>query len=331
MARYNRYQLEEYHTYAANTTTVVNLPENGYITDIHCCLESSITPHAVTVSPRTDGIINLVESSRISAAGQTYFTVTAAEDWYYWNFFRYRGQIRLTALPAAGAAATSVYADLPIHLGYYPKEPFDPTVVLPGRRISNLQHAVTWNAAADLGTGYTVGTTTMKLIISEIVLEHGESEEDVWPDGILVPRVENTSESLTTAHSRLALAHTVPVDLVLHHTLITILDENGDRTNTPVTELGVRLPPLTEEPMFMHWYEALGENMRRTETAGLTLRKTVTAGEYFLEWPLISGNERGIDLTGAKSGDVTINFTNSAAASETARMLHIGYLRPTLR
>ena len=326
MARYNQYQLNDYHTYAANAVTNVNLPENGYITSIHCVLNATIVPHGTTVSGATDGIINLIKSSQIQAAGQTFFTVTAPEDWYYWGFYRHRGNMRLIALPAAGAGSTThIMADFEIHLGYYPKEPFDPTVVLPGRRISNLQHSVTWGAPTDLGAGYTVTSATMKLIISEIVLEHGESEEDVWPKGILVPRVENSSEPLDSAHSALALAHNVPVDLVLHHTLLTVLDSDDNRTDTPVTQLGVRLPPLTEEPKMMYWHESKGENYTRTEPM------TIVAGEHFFEWPLISGNERGIDLTGAKSGDVTINLTNTAAASNNARFLHVGYLRPTLR
>ena len=136
------------------------------------------------------------------------------------------------------------------------EKPLDPSVVIPGRRVSNLQTSVVWGTAESLGTGYTVNSAYLYITPSQIVLEEGESEADVWPEvgpdglptgrsALLVPRVENSSQSLTTANSSLSLSHDVPVNMVLHRTLITVLDSNGDRTDTPVTEIGVKFPPQT--------------------------------------------------------------------------------------
>jgi hypothetical protein len=275
----------------------------------------------------------------LQAAGETYFDVGDPRDWWYWGYFRHRGAIRNTTLPSAGGAATECYTLFEIHLGFEPQRTpnaymtpdgrllrtqiggvFDPTVVIPAVRLSNPELEVQWAAATAVGTGYTIGTTTMTLTIHEIVLEPGEREEDLWPGGLLVPRVESASEPLDTAHANRSLRHEVPTSLVLYQTLAIVVDGSDDRSDTPVTELSVEFPPQRETPVDLDWYEAIIENRKRTEVP------SDIAGCFFLEWPLVSGNELGIDLTQKRVGDVEIGVTNAATSSGTIRFLHIGYL-----
>jgi len=154
--------------------------------------------------------------------------------------------------------------------------------------------------------------------VSEIVLDH-EDEQDIWPNGLLVPRVESASEALDTAHSNKQLRHEVPTSLVLYQTLILALDGSDDRSDTPVTELSVEFPPERETPVDLDWIDALIENRKRCEVA------SNIAGAYLLEWPNVSGDELGIDLTNRRVGDCEIGLTNAATASGVARFFHVGY------
>lgn len=320
--RYNTFVLSDSIDYAANTTKTVDLPKHGYITQIDCVLQAKITA-SNTVSANTDALQRLVSSARVTAAGDTYFNVSDGRLWWYWTYFRHRGAITLDSLPSAGSTAT-VRTVFEIHLGYYPSVPFDPTVVIPTVRLSNPQLEIKWGSASSLGTGYTVDTSDTKMYIKvhELVLEGNETEEAIWPDGLLVPRVESSTESLTATHTNLGLRHDVPVKLVLHNSLIMVEDSSGDRTDTDVTGFGVILVPERETTLDYdeHWYDARIANRKRTEVP------SDVAGIYLLEWPLISGDEAGFDLSDRAVGDVQIGISNGTTGGK-VHFLHIGYMR----
>jgi len=323
-------------TYSSSGASTLDVPKNGYITQLDAHLLANVTPAATTVED-TDGLAKLVDSCRISAAGQTYFDAGDGREWLYWGYFRHRGQTRKDSMPAAGGAATNVRASFEIHLGFEAQRtptavvtgdgtvvrtqiggPFDPTVVIPAHRLSNPQIEVKWKTASELGTGYTINSAYMYWTVSEIVLDH-EDEKDIWPNGLLVPRVESASEALDTAHSNKQLRHEVPTSLVLYQTLILVLDGSDDRSDTPVTELSVEFPPERETPVDLDWIDALIENRKRCEVA------SNIAGAYLLEWPNVSGDELGIDLTNRRVGDCEIGLTNAATSSGVARFFHVGY------
>ncbi len=318
---YHTYTLSDTIEFAANTTKSLNLPKTGYITQLDCMLEVKVTA-SNTISAATDGLQKLIKSARITAAGKTYFDCSDGRDWWYWTYFRHRGAVTLDSLPSAGSTAT-VRTLFEIHLGYYPSIPFDPTVVIPATRLSNPQLEIKWGSASDLGTGYTItaADSKMKVTVHELVLEEGESEEDIWQGGLLVPRVQTIVESLNSTNTNLGFRSDVPVDLVLHTTMMLVVDSSDDRTDTDVTGFGVVFVPERETPVDFDsaWYDAKLENRKRTEVP------SDIAGAYLLEWPLVSGNERGIDLTDKKVGDVQIGISNGTTGGK-VRLLHIGYM-----
>ena len=338
MPLFHTYTLTDDLDYASGATVNVDLPKSGYITQIDCLLESSITPGA-TVSAHEDALARLIASARVHAAGETYFDIGDGRDWWFWTYYRHRGCIESTTLPTAGAGATVCRTLFEIHLGFEPQRtpnayltadgrlmrtflggPFDTTVAIPAIRLSNPKLEVKWGTAASLGTGFTVGTTTMTLTIHEIVLEGDEKESRIWPGGLLVPRVESTNEPLSSGHTNKSLRHDVPTQLVLYQTLAYALDGSDLRSDTIVSEFSVEFPPQRQTPLDLDWYEAKSENRKRTETPA------DKSGLYFLEWPLISGNELGIDLMKKRPSDVQIGVSNTATASGTMRFMHVGYL-----
>lgn len=325
--RYENYTLTQPIAYTASTQVPVNLPRNGYITEIDCIMVANITASNTITPATTDPMQQLVSSARINAAGETYFDVSDGRDWWHWANMRHRGCLQLGALPAAGATATIVVL-FPIHLGFNPKNPFDPTVVIPARRLSNPQLTIGWGAANTIGSGYDINSCTMRLNICELVLEGTETERDTWPNGLLVPRVENATEPLDTAHTNRGLRHQVPVSLVLYQTMVLIIDADDDRSNTPVTELSVELPPERETPVQITWTDLMAINAKRTECMSLIsaeANRAPYAGAHLLQWPLVSGNPRGIDLTRKRVGDVELGFTNAATSGGVVRLLHVGY------
>lgn len=338
MPLFHTYTESTYLTWSASGTSTLDLPRNGYITQIDCHLVVNNTPAATVVSA-TDPLALMISSARVHAAGQTYFDIGDGRDWYYWTYFRHRGAARADALPAASAGATNSRAMFEIHLGFEAQRTptayqnsvgnvvrsqiggvFDPTVVIPAVRLSNPQLEVKWGGASVLGTGYTINTGYMYVTIHEIVLEPGEREEDLWPGGLLVPRVESTSVAMDSTHTNKSLRHDVPTRLVLYQTLALVLNGSSVRSDTMVSEFSVEFPPQRETPVDLDWYDAVMENRKRTEVP------SDIAGAYFLEWPLVSGNELGIDLTDKNVGDVQIGLSNAGTASSTCRFLHIGYL-----
>lgn len=338
MPLFHSYTLADELTYSSGALTNVDLPKNGYITRLDCMLEASVTPGA-TVEAHEDALARLIASARVHAAGETYFDIGDGRDWWYWTYFRHRGAITSDSLPAAGGAATTVRTMFEIHLGFEPQRtpnayltpdgrlmrtflggPFDTTVVIPTIRLSNPKLEVRWGTNASLGTGFTLGTTTMSITVHEIVLEGDETEARIWPGGLLVPRVESTSEPLSTGHTNKSLRHDVPTQLVLYQTLGMILNGSDVRSDSIVSEFSVEFPPQRQTPVDYDWYEARIENRKRTETPANK------AGLFFLEWPLVSGNELGIDLMRKRPSDVQLGLSNTATTDGVARFMHVGYL-----
>lgn len=334
---FHTYTLTDTITYSSGATVSMDVPKNGYITQLDCYLLLNVTG-AATVVAATDALAKMITGAEISAAGQTYFDCGDGREWWYWTYFRHKGQITSDSLPSA-SATSNVRTLFEVHLGFEPQRtpsvymtpdgrmmrtqiggPFDPTVVIPAVRLSNPQLQVTFGTNSTLGTGYTINSGTLYTTIHELVLESGERESDIWPNGLLVPRVESASESLATAHTNKGLRHEVPVSLVLYQTLGLVLNGSDDRSDSVVSEVSVEFPPQRETPVDYDWYDLKLENRKRTEVG------SDIAGAYLLEWPLVSGNELGIDLSDKRVGDVEIGLSNSATASAVARFLHIGYL-----
>jgi len=87
-------------------------------------------------------------------------------------------------------------------------------------------------------------------------------------------------------------------------------------------KVGVILVPERETTLDYdeHWYDARIANRKRTEVP------SDVAGIYLLEWPLISGDEAGFDLSDRAVGDVQIGISNGTTGGK-VHFLHIGYMR----
>jgi len=305
----NRYTLTDTCDFTSGTEVSVKIPLTGYITHMNILFKCVITP-GTSVSPAEDGLARIVDAAKIRAAGQeSFFEISDGRQWWFWNYFRYEGQVRKDSLPSAGAGQSTVYMLLPIHLGYRPRDPFDPTIVIPSAELSNLKLYITWGQNSDLGTGFTIGTTTQaRLTIHELTLEEGDVKEDIWPGGLLAPAMEAREEKVTSTYANLGYQDDVPVGGTLFQTVIMVLDSSGDRSSSYVSEVGVKFPKKRTTPFQQDWVDF--------ETSMMTEFRTGSqqTGAGLLMWSqLPEASEYGLDLEHAMIGDAKLCFTVATA------------------
>jgi len=309
MARQNVDTLTDEHTYSANTTTSLDIPETGYTSHISCLVPASITA-ATNADPAEDALARLISAMSISAAGgKNYYDITDGRQSFYNEYLRLEGKSEMSDLPSAGTTGT-VYLEIIIHPGLNPFDAYDRSVIIPGAELSNLKHKVTWGSASDLGTGYTINSASMKLTISEWQLDPGESRSALFPEGINVPLYEARTLNLTGDHSNLGKTDDVPVGSVLHSVLIMVLDSSGDRSDDEVDEVGLVFPKKQKAtPYRKDWmpikYHTKSHYSLADALDGLT--------GLPLEW--VTRRAMGMDLTAAMVGDVQLGFTVSLSNS----------------
>lgn len=309
----NTYTIDDTHTYASGSTTQIDIPESGYITEILALSAISITG-GTSVSAAEDALARLIDAMQITAAGgKNYYDITDGRQGFYREYIRRQGQAQIDSMPAAGATATKRML-MVIHPGLNPYDPFDRSIIIPAAELSNLKHKVTWGAASTLGTGFTINSGTLSLTVNEIVLEKGERREDIWPEGINVPMFE-AREVTTVVASNLGKTDEVPVGNMLNSVLVMVLDSSGDRSDSYVTDMGIKFPKQVRTPFESKWYE-LKARMRAlynlpSDLTGIALIP--------LQW--VSKRAIGLDLSAAMTGDVKLGFTIATASGT----LHILY------
>jgi len=310
VARRVSYTLPERHVYSPNATTRVELPRSGYITEIGFLLRVQYDT-GTAPSLNEDAHFRFWKSLRISAAGGLIFAdfpdMRMAK---FENFFRYKGQI--TEVPfttAAGLSDQITWAYYILHLGHTPEDRFDRTIPIPARELVNLITEVTWADAAAIGTDYSVDNAEISINISELILEPGETREDLWPRGIPSPRYEPTILDIDAVYANLALEHNVPVgDLLVRSTIvITGPGPAYNRSDDAVTEIGIKFPKLREIPFRNDW-----RILKAFARSYFSVPQDVV-GAILYPWSNVSGRPYGIDLSAALPGDVKFGFTTTAA------------------
>lgn len=319
--RRNSYTLTEYHTFAASTTTQVDLPESGYITQIDCLLHLNVTGDTAVTPKCTetqDELARIIDSSNIKASrARSYFDISDGRQWKWWNHFNYEGELQMDTLPSAGDTE-DIYGLFRYHVGFDPTNPFDPTVPIPGCKLSNLQHNMTWGAATDFGTGYTINSGDMKLTISEITLDEGELESDLWPEGLVDPRVEARVLDIDATYSNLSMEDDVPVGDTLYQTVVMVVDSSDCRTDTNVSAVGVKFPKKRETPWDINWQPL------KAKTRSLYRVPASVVGATMIPWEELSGRAVGLDLGAAQVGDARLCFTTTTNSGD-IHLLYFAY------
>lgn len=326
--RRNIYPMTDKITWTASTADAVNLPDSGYITHIDCMFKYNVTVNS-TPSLYEDAWARAFASARIKAAGaKTYFDITDGRQWKYWSWFKYKGKIGEDAYPTTATGAADYYAVYPIHWGLNPYDKFDRTVVIPARELTNLVKEITFGAAEAQGSDYIINSGEVTFMVYELVPEPGELKEDIWPRGLISPRMEPRKTSISTTYASLGLEDEVPVGDTLHETLIMHLDSSGDRSTTYCSEYGIKFPKRRETPIEFDWrpaeyiaYRDFDLGGKEQLAAAAATQATKITGVVLWPWSELTGDVAGLDLAAAVKGDCKLCFT-IATASGTLHLLH---------
>lgn len=314
----NVYPITDSLDFTASTTKNIDIPQSGYITELSFLFTIRVTA-AGGASANNDALARLINAARLTASGaKNYFDISDGRQWYYWQFFNYEGQISGDSLPSAGSSSDVTLA-LKIHWGLNPYMDTDRTIILPSPELQNIKMELDWGSASDLGTGYTISASDSKaeVTVTELALESGELRESVWPS-LLSPRFQARELAISATATNLGKEDDVPVGDVLYQTTGIILDSSGDRTNSNVTEIGVKFPKERRTPFKRKFNELRAYSRTKFRTTS-----TVT-GVYMLPWEVITDKEKGIDLRTAQTGDVKLGHT-VAVGSGTIHNLHYAF------
>lgn len=319
------YEIASTIGFSANSSQNIDIPRDGYITHLDCLLELKLTTPSGGVTDAEDPLARIINAARIKASGaKNFFDITDGRQWKYYGKMLYQHEVLEDSTPAAGNTAT-VRMALPIHWGFDPYDPFDRTVVVPAINLTNLKFEIDWGAVGDLTTSgtYTIDTANslLRVTLYELVLEAGESEEDIWPAGLIAPRFEPITKT-TTVQSNLGFDDEVPVGDTLYMILGMITDSASGASNvrddTYVSEVGIKMPKISLTPFkYSTWYQ-----MKATMRRQFALDSDIT-GVFLLPMNWISGEPFGIDLTGAMTGDVKLGFTVPSGKADGT--IHIVY------
>jgi hypothetical protein len=340
VAKQNSYTLEDSHVpgtlapagFQANAVTRVRLPLSGYITHIDALIRVR-GASLVTNVPKEDAFARLIRGIRIKSSGaRSFVDFSDGRQWKYYSWLQYRGQLNIDALPNLAAVGnTDYYAQIPIHLGMFPADPFDTSVVVPAVETTDLVMEVTWGDGLDMGgpapADWVIDQAEMKLLISEIALAPGEKRSLIWKKGLVMPRFEPRIIPLAQAYANLGLVSDLPVGDTLHRTVVMVTDKStapadprGRRTNDFVNEVGVKFPKLREIPWQRDFRQFIYEAQRKYD-----LVNAVT-GISQLDGLQLSGRAIGLDLTRAVTGDAQLAFSNTLATVTSGDIQLLHYL-----
>lgn len=347
MAKQNSYEVATTFSWAASTTGRVSLPLSGYITHIDYLIDADITGTGALVATE-DAFFRILRGLRIKSSGaRTFVDFTDGRQWKWYNVFQYNGQFHEDAVGQAGAVTNQhIYAHIPLHLGLYPDDVFDTSVVIPAVETTDLVCEIEYGVAADLtaSAGFTLNSLTITMVVHEIALAAGESRDLIWKEGLMMPRFENKILTVGASYSNLGLTHDLPVGDTLHRLIVqeynTAVDARGLRgtafTNAAggnlITDIGFKLPKNRETPWERSYRAFVYEGYRKYKLPYLDSGAAVEAnngaalpwfsGVSQLDGALLSGRALGIDLSNAVTGDAQLAFSTSLAVV-TAGVIHL--------
>jgi len=292
-------------SWSASAKQVLGIPRQGYITDLNLYIKITYETSSGSNAVHEDNLANILSSIRIATAGRDFYNVNDGRLALYLARMQYQDQVK-NQTPITTASQTGQIADLliPIHLGLQPYNVMDKTVVIPAVDLPSLDLEVTWGAATALnGTGYTVTAATLYLTYTEMLLQRGETINQIIPAGIFIPRMNAQKKAVSADYTNLSLETDVPVGDILSWMLVMVEGSTSLRNQNLVTEVGFKFPKEAQTPYRTNF----------PDETFLTRKRWALSHDYdgvtFLPLSLISGKEMGYDLSGYQVGDAKIAYT----------------------
>lgn len=294
--------------FVAGTKRGIELPKSGYACQYDLLLKLTVDT-AATVVANQDGMARLLDGITVSASGgQRFLDLTDGRQLYWQNILKQEGEIFEDDLSTTASQTGEVqYLEMLLHWGFDWENEFDPTIPIPTPRLDNPRLDITWGTASDLGTGYTIDTdnTELQVTVHELALEPGETEAEKFPEGLISPRIEARVKTIDELVSNYGFERNVPVGDVLHETLIMILDDDGDRSDSEITGMEIKFPKQRRTPYERAWRQLRAATRRKYRVS------TTPVGVTLFPWEEITRRAVGIDMKMSSEGDVVMGFTTA--------------------
>ena len=307
--------LSETIPFKASAKRSIDLPTQGYITRIELLLHLNVTTDSGGATPNEDALARILDSIRLEYPGhKTYFACPDGRLLKYKNYLDL-GRIAEDSLPTSASVTQDVYAKYNIYWGFNPRDPFDPSVVVPAEELSNLRLTVLWGDASSLGAGYTINLGEIIVTIRRYDLESGETKAFARR---IEPRMESVEKNIEEAVSDLGFQINVPVGLVLRETLIMVTDSADNRSDEEVSEYGVIFTKLDQTPYRVNWKS----HVREIYTDRRLDQKITGLGVLYWRNIAKRGQEIGFDASPYKFGDIALGFSTVSTGGKIRAMFY---------
>lgn len=299
----------------------------GYYPDIIVKILLNVTAGS-SVSPATDFWAAVFQNMKIEASNlKPYFEADDGRYLHYENRLFSHDSITLPTLPAASATA-DVRWQYHIHPGDNWLDKFDITDIIATRGLSGLCFKGQWGTNASLGTGYTINSGEIELIINYVILQPNVTEVRAFPGTALPGATPIPSfwqpqwryvkfRNINTVYPALSFEEDFLSGFFLRDVFLFVEDSTSALVNTILTSL-----QITDKEGYeffnKDFTDILEDNMRDFE---LTSRLT---GVIYLDLRDIFQKTRsGLYLADAK--DVLWNFTIANVAVGTPAEITLWY------
>lgn len=310
-----RVPLVETLDYAANAPRQLALERVGLITHLDLRLRMQYDT-LTSPAPAEDAIARLIKGLTIrDGQGHTWEAIGDGRQLYWKNYFQYQGQVRMDVLSTTANQANLIAEALfQLHFGTNPLSAFDTTSGIPAVELGQLALEITWGAASDLGTDYSIDFASIYVTPATILA--GEQYNNIRPNSLLP---NNRWEKLDVAAvmGEIGLRRELPTGSILRKTNLLVVNSANNRSNANVTEVGY-IKALENIVSFRESWETL--RGRAQAKYGLPALPT---GVSQVDWSEVAGDV-ALDLRGRLPGYDLIGFTTGVTGGD-IWILHTAY------
>ena len=307
MVKFSRRTLTETLSWSASATSVLRIPRDRFIQQIH--LRLAVTGNtAGSITPHEDAAAALVSAIRLVANGNDSKMYLTMRDLQEINALDY-GVSPVTALTTTtsgtGIALGEAVATIDFRAAV--KLDNDCAMLLPAHQLSSLDLYVDWGAASALGTGFTVTAATMYVSLKEADM----TARDLAATGMMLNCKWSYKQVAGAASTNFTEAIDLPTGSFLRRTLLRMYN-NSARANTWLTRYRIeQQSPIRQDILDMATLDS--QSLDHLEYG------VSPSGGY----TMIDFEEFGaLDLRKSKEGDVKLKYLAGSPTSATVRLVN---------
>ena len=298
--------------FSANTTQSIDVRLKGYVTQIDVLITLNITADSTAAPNSDDTLLRVADALKFTSSGSPdFYSIRDLREGWWLSYIKSQGQAYADTLGSGAAGAANKYIQFSIHPGSNFGNPYDVSRCIPLRGLSNVQFQITWGSASDLGTGYTINSGSLALVVYTQYLEKGESEADAFKalNYLMRPRyVPVLYEPGAATYASYGFSQNILTGAYVRDVALMVLSSADIRSNADVTAFQVA-DNLGNIPL-----KVTNFTQYVRETQQRYYLPATNAGIVIVPFKNVTGKEYGLNMVGANLGDQKLEFTTEAAS-----------------